>query len=43
MKKEVHVLAPEEAELVTVLTAESGTRRYDNQDESDTDWMEFDR
>ena len=43
MKKEVHVLAPEEAELVTVLTAEQGARRYDNQDESDTDWMEFDR
>lgn len=43
MKKEVHCLAPEEAELVTVLTAESGARRYDNQDESDTDWMEFDR
>lgn len=44
MKKEVHGLAPEEAELVTVLTAESGARRYDNQDEGgDTDWMEFDR
>lgn len=44
MKKEVHCLAPEEAEIVTVLTAESGARRYDNQDEGDdSDWMEFDR
>ena len=44
LKKEIHCLAPEEGELVTVLTAESGARRYDNRDEGgDAGWMEFER